>query len=122
MRGAGHRISDPADAAAKSVDHVVEAAGFTGEGTHVCGGETSGHVTQLVCEHFTFDPKARLILLDSLPDHICLHYFGKSAPDWLNNTLKITGGKAGTETMGSGLIASDFVVAAASKPSKKEVN
>ncbi|MEC8773505.1 MAG: AraC family transcriptional regulator [Pseudomonadota bacterium] len=57
-----------------------------------CCGETSGHETQLVCGHFTFDPKARLILLDSLPD-------------WLNNTLKIIGGKAGTETMGSGLIA-----------------
>ena len=98
MRGAGHRISDPADATAKSVDHVVEAAGFTGEGTLLYGGETSGHETQLVCEHFIFDPKARHILLDSLPDHICLRDYGKSTPDWLNDTLKIIGGKAGTES------------------------
>ena len=104
-RGAGHRISDPVDAAAESVDRVVEASGFTGEGTLVYGGETSGHETQLVCGHFTFDPEARHILLDSLPDHIWLRDYGKSTPDWLNDTLKIIGGEAGTETMGSDLIA-----------------
>ena len=104
-RGAGHILSDPMEVAAESVDRVVEASGFSGRGALVYGGESPGHETQLVCGHFAFDAGARHVLLDSLPPFIRIEEYGKSAPDWLNDTLKIIGGEAGNETMGSDLIA-----------------
>lgn len=104
-RGARHILSDPIDAEAGSVDHVVQESGFTGQGALVYGGDTPGHETQLICGHFAFDPGARHILLDSLPSHIRLKDYGKSTPDWLSDTLKIIGGEAGTDALGSDLIA-----------------
>jgi AraC family transcriptional activator of mtrCDE len=104
-RGAGHVLSDPIDAEAGSVDDVVQASGFTGRGALVYGGDSPGHETQLICGHFAFDPGAKHVLIDALPAYIRIKDYGKAAPDWLNDTLKIIGGEAGAEALGSDLIA-----------------
>lgn len=104
-RGAPHILSDPVDAQVQSVDQVVQNSGFTGRGALVFGDPGSGHETQLICGHFAFDPGARHILLDALPAYLQIKDYGKSTPDWLDDTLKIIGGEAGNDGLGSDLIA-----------------
>lgn len=103
-RGAAHILCDPVDAPSESVDRVVEVSGFSGRGSLVYGGEALGHETQLICGHFAFDPNARHVLLDSLPAYIRIEEYGKSAPDWLNDTLKIIGAETGNDAMGRDLV------------------
>lgn len=103
--GARHILSDPVEANAPSVDQVVEASGFTGRGALVYGGEGAGHETQLICGHFAFDRGARHALLEALPPYIQIKDYGKATPDWLNDTLKIIGGEANGEQLGSEIIA-----------------
>lgn len=104
-RGAQHTLSDPVDADVHTVDQVVEASGFSGRGALVYGEAGSGYETQLICGHFAFDPGARHILLDSLPSYLLIKDYGKSTPDWLDDTLKIIGGEAGNDRLGGDLIA-----------------
>ncbi len=104
-RGALHILSDPAEAEAQSVDKVVEISGFTGRGALIYGEAGTGHETQLICGHFAFDPGAKHILLDALPAYLLIKDYGKSTPDWLDDTLKIIGGEAGNDGLGSDLIA-----------------
>lgn len=103
--GAGHILSDPVEAEAPTVDQVVQESGFTGRGALVYGAEGTGHETQLVCGHFAFDPGARHALLEALPPYIQIKDYGKATPDWLNDTLKIIGGEASGEQLGSEIIA-----------------
>ncbi|MGB0632164.1 MAG: AraC family transcriptional regulator [Alphaproteobacteria bacterium] len=103
--GAGHILSDPAEAPAPTVDEVVAQSGFTGKGALVWGGVDNGHETQLICGHFAFDTGARHHLLEALPPAIHIRDYGGSAPDWLENTLRIIGAEAGQATMGADLIA-----------------
>ncbi|NKB57931.1 MAG: helix-turn-helix domain-containing protein [Alphaproteobacteria bacterium] len=104
-RGAQHTLSDPVDADAQTVDRVVEISGFSGRGALIYGEAGAGHETQLICGHFAFDPGARHILLDALPAYLLIKDYGKSTPDWLDDTLKIIGGEAGNDGLGSDLIA-----------------
>ncbi len=104
-RGAPHILSDPVDADVETVDQVVQVSGFTGRGALIYGQTGTGHETQLICGHFAFDPGARHILLDALPAYLQIKDYGKSTPDWLDDTLKIIGGEAGNDRLGSDLIA-----------------
>lgn len=104
-RGAGHCLSDPSDAEIATLDRVLEDSGFAGRGTLVFGAAGPGHETQLVCGHFAFDAGSQHVLLDSLPPYIRLTDYGGSAPDWLDDTLKLIGGEAGQDRLGADLIA-----------------
>ncbi len=104
-RGACHILSDPVDVVPKTVDQVVEESGFTGRGALVCGGESTGHETQLICGHFAFDAGANHFLFDALPPYVHVRDFGKVSPGWLDETLKIIGDEVGREHLGSDLIA-----------------
>lgn len=65
--GAEHVLSDRPAAPARSVDEVVEAAGFDGHGALVYGTPDQGAPTRMVCGHLAFDPAFRHPLLDQLP-------------------------------------------------------
>jgi AraC family transcriptional activator of mtrCDE len=103
--GASHILSDPIDASALTVDQVVEDSGFTGTGALVFGAAGSGHETQLICGHFTFDTGARHLLLEALPSFIHIREYGKVSPSWLDDTLKIIGAEVGHDHLGGELIA-----------------
>ena len=104
-RGASHILSEPQNAAISSLDTIVEDAGFTGRGALVVGSPDTGHETQLICGHFAFDPGAKHVLLESLPDYVHVKDYGKASPDWLDNTLKMIGTELGHEKLGGDLIA-----------------
>ncbi|NNE84401.1 MAG: AraC family transcriptional regulator [Alphaproteobacteria bacterium] len=99
--GAQHRLSDPADALARSVDEVVTQSGFTGEGALVYGEPGQGHDTQLVCGHFAFDKDAGHPLLDALPPFIHVRNTGDVSHLWLEGTLKLIGSEAGGDSLGN---------------------
>ncbi len=103
--GAGHVLCEPADAPANAVDQVVADAGFTGRGALVYGEPGSGHETQLICGHFSFDRDARHPLIEALPAHIRIANYGDVAHAWLDHTLRLIGAEAGREQLGSDLIA-----------------
>lgn len=65
--GAEHVLADTPDTPCRTVDEVVEAAGFTGEGALVYGGDDAGGPTRLVCGHFAFDEGFDHPLLAQLP-------------------------------------------------------
>jgi len=52
--GAEHVLADTPDTPCRTVDEVVKAAGFTGRGALVIGGEDTGAPTRMVCGHFAF--------------------------------------------------------------------
>lgn len=65
--GAAHLLADDPATPCRTVDEVVQAAGFTGEGALVYGGDDGGGATRLVCGHFEFDPGFEHPFLDQLP-------------------------------------------------------
>jgi len=72
--GAEHVLADEPDRPARSVDEVVEEAGFTGEGALVWGGEDGGGPTRLVCGHFSFDEGFDHPLLAQLPPALVIRW------------------------------------------------
>lgn len=104
-RGAQHCLSEPREAAITALDTLVDDVGFNGHGALVVGDPAAGHETQLICGHFAFDPGARHVLLDSLPDYVHVKDYGKAAPDWLDNSLKMIGSEVGHGKLGGDLIA-----------------
>lgn len=87
------------------LDAVLEASGFDGSGVLVFGGEEPHSETQLICGHFSFDPRARHILMERLPPFIHLKNYGESAGRWMEATLRMIGEEAGRHKMGGDLIA-----------------
>lgn len=65
--GASHVLADDPETHCRTVDEVVEAAGFEGEGALVYGGPDAGGPTRLVCGHFAFDSGFHHPFLDQLP-------------------------------------------------------
>ncbi len=65
--GAEHVLADTPDTPCRTVDEVVQAAGFTGRGALVIGGDDTGAPTRLVCGHFEFDEDLDHPLLAQLP-------------------------------------------------------
>jgi len=86
-RGAKHTLADPEDTEITALDTIVEDSGFTGHGALMVGDPETGNETQLICGHFAFDPGARHVLLDALPDLVHVKDYGKASPDWLDSTL-----------------------------------
>lgn len=107
MRGAAHTMyCDPkTENLAVQLESVIEESGFDGKGALVYGPTGTDHATQLVCGHFAFDPDARSLLIDALPDHIHIADYGEAAGAWMEQTLKVIGAEAGRQRMGSDLIA-----------------
>jgi len=65
--GAEHVLADTPDTPCRTVDEVVKAAGFTGTGALVYGGDDEGGPTRLVCGHFEFDDGFDHPVLSQLP-------------------------------------------------------
>lgn len=72
--GAAHLLADDPETPARSVDEVVEAAGFTGKGALVYGGEDGGGPTRLVCGHFEFDADFEHPLMGQLPPALVVRW------------------------------------------------
>ena len=104
-RGARHQLFEPLDATITDLDTLVEDVGFTGRGAFIVGEPETGHKTQLICGHFAFDPRAKHVLLESLPDYIHVKDYGTASPDWLDNTLKMIGSELEHGKLGGDLIA-----------------
>lgn len=105
--GASHALycgHDP-DNTILPLDTVLEKSGFDGSGVLVYGGEETQSETQLICGHFSFEPRARHILMDRLPPYIHLKNYGESAGRWMEATLRVIGQEAGGQKMGGDLIA-----------------
>ena len=102
--GAQHTLSDPLDVESKSVDRIVELSGFTGRGALVYGDANTGHETQLICGHFSFDRSARHVLIDTLPAFIHITDYGKVAPDWLDDSLAMMQAEIAADELGASLI------------------
>jgi AraC-like DNA-binding protein/mannose-6-phosphate isomerase-like protein (cupin superfamily) len=104
-RGVRHILSDSLESPIDSLDTIVEDSGFDGHGALIVGEPLSGHETQLICGHFAFDPGAKHVLLDSLPEFVHVKDYGNASPDWLDSTLKMIGSELGHEKLGGDLIA-----------------
>ena len=87
------------------LETVLQKSGYTGEGALVYGGEIPNSETQLICGHFSFDMRAKHILLERLPPFIHLENYGENAGKWMEATLRVIGDEAGGQRMGGDLIA-----------------
>ncbi|MCG7495051.1 AraC family transcriptional regulator [Thalassobius sp. Cn5-15] len=105
--GASHDLycGHAPDETVMPLDRVLEASDYDGAGVLVYGGEEPQSETQLICGHFSFDPKARHILMERLPPYIHLRNYGEAAGRWLEATLRMIGDEAGGAKMGGDLIA-----------------
>lgn len=72
--GAEHVLADTPDTPCRTVDEVVAAAGFSGEGTLVYGGSDEGGATRLVCGHFEFDEGFDHPILSQLPPALVVRW------------------------------------------------
>ena len=72
--GAEHVLADTPDTPCRTVDEVVEEAGFTGEGTLVYGEPDGGGPTRLVCGHFDFDAGFDHPFLAQLPPALVVRW------------------------------------------------
>ena len=87
------------------LDTVLEQSGYTGSGVLVYGGNQPQSETQLICGHFSFDQRARHVLIERLPPYIHLKNYGEAAGKWMEATLRVIGDEAGGQRMGGDLIA-----------------
>lgn len=72
--GAEHVLADTPDTPCRTLEEVVEAAGFTGRGALVMGDEDAGAPTRMVCGHFAFDEGLNHPLLDQLPEALVVRW------------------------------------------------
>ncbi len=72
--GAEHVMQCSDGSPVRTVDDVVAAAGFTGRGVLVYGGEDRGAPTRLVCGHFEYDESLDHALLAQLPPSIVVRW------------------------------------------------
>lgn len=87
------------------LDTVLETSGYAGTGVLVYGGGEPQSETQLICGHFSFEKRARHVLLERLPPFIHLRNYGEAAGKWMEATLRMIGDEAGGQRMGGDLIA-----------------
>jgi AraC-like DNA-binding protein len=87
------------------LDTVLEKSGYNGSGVLVYGGEESNSETQLICGHFSFDKRAKHVLMDRLPPYIHLKNYGETAGKWLEATLRVIADEAAGQRLGGDLIA-----------------
>ncbi|WP_261843172.1 AraC family transcriptional regulator [Aliamphritea ceti] len=106
-RGAAHTLyCDPkTETAALPLDQMLEKSGFTGSGTLVYGEPGTSHETQLVCGHFAFNKHANHPLIQALPAYIHIRNYGAIAGHWMETALKVIGEEAGSDKLGSDLMA-----------------
>ncbi len=87
------------------LDTVLERSGYNGSDVLVYGGDEPQSETQLICGHFSFEKRARHVLIDRLPPFIHLTNYGEAAGKWMEATLRVIGDEAGGQRMGGDLIA-----------------
>lgn len=87
------------------LDAVLDAAGYSGNGVLVYGGEEAGQETQLICGHFSFAKGARHIIFEQLPPVLHIPRYGATAGPWLSETLRMIGTEAERKLPGGDLIA-----------------
>lgn len=87
------------------LDTVLERSGYKGSGVLAYGGDDVQGETQLICGHFSFEKRARHILIDRLPPFIHLKNYGEDAGKWMEATLRVIGDEAGGQRLGGDLIA-----------------
>lgn len=106
-KGSAHTLyCDPStEADALPLEKIIETSGFAGHGTLVYGEPGTHHETQLVCGHFAFDEACNHPLIDALPKNIHIKDYGATAGTFMESTLRVIGSEAGTDLLGSGLIA-----------------
>lgn len=102
--GAEHVLADTPDTPCRTVEEVVEAAGFTGEGTLVFGGEDGGGPTRLVCGHFEFDEGLEHPLLAQLPAALVVRWDDAVRDSPLEDAFRfiaheVQGGRPGHEVV-----------------------
>lgn len=72
--GAEHKLADDPATPCRTVSEVVQAAGFTGRGALVHGGEDTGAPTRLICGHFAFDGAVLHPVLAQLPPALVVRW------------------------------------------------
>lgn len=72
--GAEHVLADTPDTPCRTVDEVVEQAGFDGRGALSIAGDDSGSPTRLVCGHFAFDESFDHPLVQQLPQAMLIRW------------------------------------------------
>ncbi len=105
--GASHALycGHESERTVMQLDTVLEKSGYDGSGVLVYGGQEPHSETQLICGHFSFDPRAKHILIERLPPFIHLKNYGESAGRWMDATLRMIGEEAGGRKIGGDLIA-----------------
>jgi AraC-like DNA-binding protein len=103
--GARHVIGDPSDTGIATLEHVLEASGFTGEGALVYGDGGDRHATELICGHFAFESEFTHPLISALPACIHVKNYGGAAHQWLDQTLKLISSEVAQPGLGGDLIA-----------------
>lgn len=105
--GASHALycGHESERTVMQLDTVLEESGYDGSGVLVYGGQEPHSETQLICGHFSFDPRAKHILIERLPPFIHLKNYGESAGRWMDATLRMIGEEAGGRKIGGDLIA-----------------
>lgn len=109
--GAEHMLfcSTTGKEAVLSLDRVIEASGYTGEGVLVYGGDEDDRDTQLICGHISYGVQGRAgaghMLLDRLPPYLHIQDYGEARGAWLEATLRVIGAEAGKDRLGGDLIA-----------------
>ncbi|WP_164116400.1 AraC family transcriptional regulator [Sphingorhabdus sp. Alg239-R122] len=100
-RGQTHILSDGPVETAPSLETVLDAVQYDGEGVLVVGdGETSA-ATQLICGHFTFRKGADHPVLRALPDHVVITASMRAQNPWLDEILRMSCHRMFSDTIGS---------------------
>ncbi|WP_417768513.1 AraC family transcriptional regulator [Stappia sp.] len=87
------------------LDEVFEKTGYRGEGVLVHGGDDTTRSTQMICGHFSFAEGSRHLIFDRLPSCIHVRDYGAESGAWMEATLRVIGGEAGSTRLGGDLIA-----------------
>jgi len=101
--GSRHYLLDRPETPVMTLDRVMEASGYKGDGHLVYGGQGEAY-SKLVCGHFEYDEQFNHPLMDELPDHILIT--GKQAMEfsWFDNAMKFMSYESLTSHLGADAI------------------
>lgn len=88
-RGKSHELSDAVGRAAPSLETVLAAANYEGEGVLIMGDRDAGASTQMACGHFTFRSGADHPLLRALPEALVFTAADRAREPLLDDVLRL---------------------------------
>lgn len=88
-RGQSHCILDSAESNYAPLEHVLENAGYRGEGVVVATPAPHAATNELVCGHFTFRDGASHPILQFLPDAIVITAAMRAGFGWLDDIVRM---------------------------------